>query len=106
MEQLLVLEALAEIGDLTIVSEVSKLAGKSRSNLLPISASYVQTLVRLNQPDLAMKYFKPMIKPSKDDKHGTNLQFVLQAAKICGVEAVSPLCKNIMKEKRRWDPGR
>lgn len=126
VEALLVLEALVEIGAPDVVPQLSKLSklaaqsagtfvivpenlgGKDWTPVYEFDAtvhSLINALVRLNRLDVAAKYFEPLIKPDKHDKNGINLRFVLEAAEICGVGAISPLCGNIMKEKSRWDPG-
>lgn len=101
IEVLWVVEASIELGETSIAPRLSKLLSE------PLQVDWViRALIRLNRLDLVMKYFLPKIKPDKHDKErGENLQFVLEAATTCGAEAVSPLCENIIKEKKRWDPG-
>lgn len=110
MEELLfALEALVEIeaGNSTIASELAKPFNKYYKLYLfgILIVPFAQAFARLNSADLAMKALKLLTEPSKHDKVGINLQFVLQAAEICGTEALTYLCKNIMKERRRWNPG-
>ena len=105
-ELLIVLEALADIGDPAAVKDISKTARRWRTiKLFPVAASCVQALYRLGERDEVDGHLRVAIDPDSEDVYGGNLLYILMYGKILSnTKQISGLTSQITIEHKKWKP--
>ena len=105
-ERAYLIDTLAEVGGADAAEEVFELRRFpmfTRADILHIGA----TLNKLGKPELAIQCIERHIDPEcyADETHDDHLQFIYSAGEIVSPKMADLLCKNLMREKKFWNPG-